>query len=76
MIRSLMLDKHVQLEVRGSEKLSWVEAGDSRVKNKSKKLLSTVTRSKLVANQPPQSMPTLENLSGEGPDNKSKEEKK
>jgi hypothetical protein len=71
-----MLDKHVQLEVRGTEKLSWVEAGDSRVKNKSKKLLSTVTRSKLVANPPAQSMPTLENLSGEGSENKSKEEKK
>ena len=52
MIRSLMLDKHVQLEVRGTEKLSWVEAGDSRVQNKSKKLLSTVTRSKLIANPP------------------------
>jgi hypothetical protein len=52
MIRSLMLDKHVQLEVRGTEKLSWVEAGDSRVQNKSKKLLSTIKRSKLVANPP------------------------
>jgi hypothetical protein len=52
-----------------------VEAGDSRVKKKSKKLFSTATRSKLVAN-PQTSMPTLENLSGEGSENKSKEEKK
>ncbi len=54
MIRSLMLDKHVEIEVSGTEKLSWVEAGDSRMSNKnSKKLLSsTVTKSKLVGNPP------------------------
>ena len=31
MIQSLMFDKHVELEVSGTEKVSWVEAGDSRV---------------------------------------------
>jgi len=33
LIRSLMLDKHVELEVSGTEKCSWVEAGDSRNNN-------------------------------------------
>lgn len=51
MIRSLMLDKHVEIEVSGTEKLSWVEAGDSRMSNKnSKKVSSTLTKSKLFWN--------------------------
>jgi len=35
MIRSLMLDKHVEIEVSGTEKVSWIKEGDSRLSNKS-----------------------------------------